>query len=62
MKKVTMDKLQEAIFRYARKPNTQRLGQFLMNELVPGEVSSVVFHEENDIKAVGEFTKRFVDF
>jgi hypothetical protein len=61
MKKVTMDELQVAIAEYSKKPSSLRLGQYLMNELMPGEVSSVVYHETDNIKAVDEFVKRFVE-
>ena len=61
MKKVTMDEVQAAVEIYAKKPTSMRLGQFLMNHLLPHEVSSVVYHEENNIIAMDEFVKRFVE-
>ena len=61
MKKVTMVQAQAAIKKYGGGPPVQRLGQFLMNELVPEETCSEVYHEECNITAVSKFVDRFVE-
>jgi hypothetical protein len=60
MKQVTQAELDEAMLSWAKGPKHQRLGQFLMNELVPGETCSDVFHQDNEGKAYTLFMQEFV--
>jgi hypothetical protein len=60
--KVTMDEVNEVVNKFARRQNSMRLGQFLMNELMPGESCSEVYYEDSAIIAMDEFVKRFVEY
>ena len=60
--KVTMAQTQAAIEEFCKTPRPGvRLGQFLMNKLVPGESCSAVFYEKDNIKAVCAFQERFIE-
>lgn len=63
--KVTVEqvtaKLQEYADQYKDGKPEQRVGQFLMNELVPEAKDSEVFYQENSTRAIALFMERFVD-
>lgn len=61
MKKVTAKQLEDAIHEYGYGPRPERMGQFLMNTLVPDEADSEIFYSTDNIAVVDMFVKRFVE-
>jgi len=61
MKKVTAEQVNEVIKKHGSGPPTMRLGQHLMNELMPDVSCSEVYHETDNITALHEFVERFVE-
>ena len=61
MKKITKIQFADAIVVYSSNPNSQRLGQFLMNTLVPKETDAEIFYEEGNIIAVDKFQRKYVE-
>lgn len=59
--KVTEKQLEDAIHEYGFGPRPERLGQFLMNTLVPDEVDSEIFYSTDNIEAVDMFIKTFIE-
>ena len=59
--KVTAKQLEDAIHEYGYGPRTERMGQFLMNTLVPGESDSEIFYCTDNLDVVDMFVKKFVE-
>jgi hypothetical protein len=61
MKKVTADQINAVVHKHGSGPPVMRLGQMLMDELMPGVACPEVYYEENNITAVCEFSDRFME-
>ena len=59
--KVTAKQLEDAIHEYGYGSRTERMGQFLMNTLVPGESDSEIFYSTDNFDVVDMFVKKFVE-
>lgn len=57
--KVPISQISKKLMEYSERRREQRVGQFLMNELVPKAKDSEIFYEKDQVKAVSMFISRF---